>query len=89
MQISLFNTMISTALLTIFLSVPASADDYCDGFEQGYKDGYRQAVRSSLDPMVPLCTLQPITELDQPERNYHKGYVLGKKEGYEKGKEAH
>ena len=65
----------------------AHADDYCNGYEAGYKIGYKDTIRSPLDPMVPICTLPPISQLDQPERNYRDGYKQGYKEGTQKAKE--
>ncbi len=79
---------ISAVLIVISLGmISASADDYCDGYEQGYQDGYKEMIRSSLDPMVPSCTLQPISQFDQPEKNYRDGYNQGHKEGKQKAEE--
>lgn len=37
--------------------------------------------------MVPMCSMQPISEFEEAERDYNKGYKQGYNEGYTKGKE--
>jgi hypothetical protein len=61
------------------------ADDFCNGFEQGYKTGYKQTSGSSLDPLTPLCPIEPIKGLNDPDSDFEFGYTIGFKEGMSKG----
>ena len=90
MKILYIKKIVGILLITFFSSGVAFADNFCSGYEEGYKSGYRNAIGiQGLDPMVPICPLQPISEFDQKnaERDYNNGYKLGNKEGYKKGKE--
>ena len=77
------------ALLIIFLgSGVAFADNFCNGYKEGYKKGYQDALRiPGLDPMVPICPIQPISQFEQAERDYQNGYKQGYSKGYKQGKE--
>ena len=75
-------TILIIALL-ISLSVVgfAFASDFCDGFKQGYKTGYKQAKGTNLDPLVPLCPLQPLKKFGDPKSDFEHGYTIGFKKG--------
>ncbi|HBA1634298.1 hypothetical protein OQJ02_05050 [Legionella sp. PATHC032] len=68
-------------LLSIFITNNAIADDFCEGFEQGYKTGYKEANDSTIDPLVPLCPLEPLKKLSDPVSDYEFGYTIGYKKG--------
>jgi len=75
-------------LLPAFLLFATSsyADPFCDGFERGYITGYKQASGSSFDPLTPLCPLEPLPKLNDPESPYERGYLLGLKAGLAAGR---
>ena len=82
--------MKKTIFILIFLclfSVSAFASDFCDGFERGYITGHKQASGSGLDPLTPLCPLQPIKGFNDPESDYEHGYIIGYEKGLGAGKE--
>ena len=88
MNISQFRKTVGVLVIIFFSSGAAFADDFCNGYEEGYKSGYQKAIQiPGKDTMVPICPLLPISQLEQPERNYEDGYKRGFKEGYKKGKE--
>lgn len=75
-------------LLTFILlavSINTYASDFCKGFERGYITGYKQASGSRLEPLVPLCPLQPLKNFNDPESDYEHGYLIGLKQGYQEG----
>ncbi len=72
-------------IITILMANLALADDFCDGFERGYKIGYMQAKGSSLEPLTPLCPLQPLKSFGDPESDFEHGYTVGFKKGMIKG----
>lgn len=57
------------------------ADDFCDGFEKGYVTGYKQARNTSLDPLTPVCPLQPLKRMSDPESDFEHGYLIGLRKG--------
>lgn len=75
-------------LASIFLLAVANhavASDFCSGFEQGYKTGYKQTKGTSLDPLVPLCPLQPLKGFGDPQSDFEHGYTIGFKKGMADG----
>ncbi len=61
------------------------ADQFCDGFERGYITGYKQASNSSLDPLVPLCPLEPLKGFGDPPSDFEFGYTIGFRQGVAAG----
>jgi hypothetical protein len=57
------------------------ADQFCDGFERGYITGYKRASGSSLDPIPPICPIQPIKRLSDPDSDFEHGYIIGIERG--------
>ena len=51
----------------------AVADEFCDGFEKGYITGYKQAKNTSLEPLVPLCPLEPLKKFGDPDSDFETG----------------
>jgi hypothetical protein len=74
-----------TLLISLCVVSSAFASDFCDGFEQGYKTGYKQAKGTSLDPLVPLCPLQPLKGFGDPQSDFEHGYTIGFKRGMADG----
>jgi hypothetical protein len=75
---------LSLASLLMISSV-ASATEFCDGFSAGYITGFRQARNTSLEPLVPLCSLQPLKRFGDPESDFEHGYTIGFKKGTSDG----
>ncbi len=73
-----------TAILFL-LAGNALATEFCDGFEAGYKTGYKQAKNTSLDPLVPLCPLQPLKRFGDPDSDREHGYTIGFRQGTARG----
>lgn len=66
----------------LFLSpLTVLASDFCDGFQRGFKVGYKRTSGVSLDPLPPLCPLQPLKGLSDPQSDYEHGYIIGMEEG--------
>ncbi len=40
---------------------------------------------SSLDPLVPLCPLQPLKGFGDPNSDFEHGYTIGYKQGTVRG----
>jgi hypothetical protein len=74
-------TCISLVLSLVSFVTYASGDQFCAGFERGYITGYKQATGSSLDPLTPLCPLQPMKRLSDPDSDYEHGYLIGLQRG--------
>jgi hypothetical protein len=76
-------TMISffTLLILLCVVISSSASDFCDGFEKGYKAGYKHAHGTSLDPLVPVCPLQPLKNPGDPKSDFDYGYIVGIEKG--------
>ena len=72
-----------TALISCLMITTAMADQFCDGFDRGYITGYKRASGNSMDPMTPLCPMQPMKRLSDPESDFEHGYVIGLQKGYE------
>ena len=71
--------LVSTLLMG--LAGTSFANDFCNGFEQGYKTGYKQTSGSSLDPLTPICPMEPMKRLNDPDSDYEFGYTVGFKAG--------
>ena len=71
--------------LVVFLILSASfaamADQFCAGFERGYITGYKKATGRSLEPLVPMCPMQPMKRLNDPESDFEHGYLIGLQQG--------
>lgn len=78
-------TLIFALLISLCVVSSAIASDFCDGFKQGYKTGYKQAKGTSLDPLVPLCPLQPLKGFGDPKSDFEHGYTIGFKRGMADG----
>ena len=88
MKISHFRKILGIMLIGFFTGGVLFADNFCNGYNDGYKSGYRNAIGiEGLDPAVPMCPIQPISEFEDAERDHKKGYTQGYNEGYAKGKE--
>lgn len=61
--------------------INASRSDFCEGFQRGYISGYKQAHNTNINPIAPICPIQPIKSFGDPESDYEHGYTIG----YEKG----
>jgi hypothetical protein len=76
------NERVAIAGFFLLLNVSgALADDFCNGFERGYVTGYKQASGLSLDPLVPLCPLEQLKKLSDPDSDYEFGYTIGYRQG--------
>ena len=67
-------------------SALADADQFCQGFERGYVAGYKRASGSALDPLHPLCPLQPLKKFGDPDSDFEHGYIIGLEQGMAKGR---
>ena len=70
----------SSIIIAVFLSLFSAsvyASQFCSGFESGYITGYKQAKGTSLNPLVPLCPLQPLKGFGDPESDFEHGYTIG------------
>ena len=82
---SMFRKKMILLVFGLLIASVAFASDFCDGFAQGYKTGYKQAKGTSLDPLVPLCPLQPLKGFGDPKSDFEHGYTIGFKKGLVKG----
>lgn len=74
------------ALLALLVCVtPVLADEFCDGYERGYKLGYMKASGSGLEPLPPLCPLQPMKKFSDPDSDYEHGFMIGVQDGMARG----
>ena len=88
MKILYFKKILGIMLISFFSTGMVFADNFCNGYNEGYKSGYRKAIGiQGLDPMVPMCPIQPISEFENAQRDHNKGYEQGYNEGFTKGKE--
>jgi hypothetical protein len=78
------NKILMLIILSVF-SIKSFASDFCAGFEQGYITGYKQAKGTSLDPLIPLCPLQPLKGFGDPKSDFEHGYTIGFRQGLTKG----
>ncbi len=70
----------------LLIQQQALDNDFCHGFEKGYTTAYKKASNTSLDPMNPLCPLQPLKTFSDPSSDFEHGYLLGFQQGMEQGK---
>tara|TARA_B100001057_G_C22512951_1_gene818674 strand:+ start:55 stop:300 length:246 start_codon:yes stop_codon:yes gene_type:complete len=73
-------------LLTIFLllfsiSTAHAYSQFCNGFKAEYAVGYKQKKKTNINPIPPICPIQPIKGYGDPPSDYEHGYTLG----YQKG----
>ena len=59
---------------------------FCDGFYAGYSTGYKQAKGNGLEPLRPLCPLQPLKGLGDPKSDFEHGYTIGYSRGTAAGR---
>jgi hypothetical protein len=64
-------------LILLGFAVPAMAGDFCNGFERGYIAGYKKAHNTSLEPLTPLCPLEPLKGFGDPDSEFEYGYQIG------------
>jgi hypothetical protein len=69
----------------VLAAAPLMASDFCRGFEHGYVTGHKQASGSSLEPLTPLCPLEPPKRLNDPDSDFEHGYLIGYADGYARG----
>lgn len=55
--------------------------DFSKGFEHGYVTAHKKASGSRINPLVPLCPLQPLKTFGDPESDYEQGYLMGLEQG--------
>lgn len=60
-------------------------NQFCAGFERGYATAYKQASGWSIDPLPPLCPLEPLKNLSDPPSDYEFGYTIGYRQGFRAG----
>lgn len=72
---------IVVAIFLLMFSASTFASQFCDGFAQGYVTGYKQAKNTSLDPLIPLCPLEPLKGFGDPQSDFEFGYTIGFKKG--------
>jgi hypothetical protein len=59
--------------------------EFSKGFEHGYVTGYKKAAGTKINPIVPLCPLQPLKTFGDPDSDYEQGYLIGLEQGIENG----
>lgn len=74
-------------IFLIVVSTSAFASDFCRGFYAGYKTGYKQAKGTILEPLTPLCPLQPLKRFGDPNSDFEHGYTLGYQKGMYEGRQ--
>lgn len=82
--------MVRVAFVAAFLAlstVGAVADRFCQGFERGYIAGYKRGSGSSIDPIPPICPIQPIKRFGDPDSDFEHGYIMGLERGMLAGRE--
>lgn len=72
---------LAASLLLLSMPSHATRAEFCAGFEAGYKTGYKQAHSSSLNPLTPVCPLQPLKGFGDPSSDYEHGYTVGYSRG--------
>ena len=77
------SALLALSMISLFASAAALGSEFCSGFEKGYKTGYKKAANTSLEPLAPLCPLQPLKGFGDPRSDFEHGYTIG----YEKGRE--
>lgn len=68
-------------LTALFMTSTAYASDFCDGFQRGYATGYQRAKDTNLAPLKPLCPLQPLKRMSDPQSDFEHGYLIGLSKG--------
>lgn len=80
--------LLKSCLLSLLLIISASsvfASEFCDGFEQGYSTGYKKSSGSSMNPFPPMCPMEPMKHLNDPESDFEFGYTIGFQRGLSAG----
>jgi len=67
--------------LFLFISNAYAYGEFCNGFKAGYSVGYKQKKNTNINPIPPICPIQPIKGFGDPASDYEHGYTLG----YQKG----
>ncbi|MEM7496316.1 MAG: hypothetical protein AAF471_09560 [Myxococcota bacterium] len=65
------------AAVAAALALSGTANAYgqfCEGFKQGYQTGYMQASGRSVPPIAPVCPVQPVKRLSDPNSDFEHGY---------------
>ncbi len=75
----IYSILVGAFLLSVV--TVAYADQFCDGFERGCIAGYKRASGSSLDPLTPLCPIQPLKRFNDPDSVFEHGYIIGFERG--------
>ena len=68
-------------LLLFSISSAHAYSQFCNGFKAGYAVGYKQKKNTNINPIPPICPIQPIKRSGDPPSDYEHGYTLG----YQKG----
>lgn len=79
---------IAIAIISFVIGYATSAlaDQFCQGFERGYTVGYKRASGSALDPLPPMCPMQPMKGFNDPASDFEHGYIIGFEKGMAEGR---
>ena len=69
----------------LLMGTNAYADDFCRGFERGYIPWYKRVSGSSIDPITPICPIEPIKRFNDPPSDFEHGYIIGVEQGFSAG----
>ncbi|HAI94123.1 MAG TPA: hypothetical protein DCM36_05215 [Xanthomonadaceae bacterium] len=86
---SVHTKILLAALLTLGISAAnalADTREFCAGFERGYITGYKKAKHTDLDPLVPMCPMQPMKRFGDPDSEFEHGYGIGYERGLSDGR---
>ena len=76
--------LITIFLLLFSISTAHAYSQFCNGFKAGYATGYKQKKNTNINPIPPICPIQPIKGFGDPSSDYEHGWTLG----YQKGMTA-